>query len=77
MPSAPIYKKNTGTMVHGTGTVPYHAAALGFKRTPRHRHMCDSTASYAHSIKLTVYLDTGSGKHIEIVNIQLPDLVSL
>ena len=29
----------------------------------------------AHSIKFTVYLDTGSGKHREIVNIQLSDLV--
>ena len=30
---------------------------------------------HVNSIKLTVYLDTGSGKHREIVNIQLSDVV--
>uniref|UniRef100_UPI00358FB7B0 uncharacterized protein n=1 Tax=Myxine glutinosa TaxID=7769 RepID=UPI00358FB7B0 len=50
----------------------HHAAALGYKnavvRTPD-TDIFVILLYHAHAIKLTVYLDTGSGKHRQLVNL--------
>ncbi|XP_046336920.2 uncharacterized protein LOC124118725 [Haliotis rufescens] len=50
----------------------HHAAALGYKdavvRTPD-TDIFVILLHHAHSIKLTVYLETGSGKHRQLVNV--------
>ena len=50
----------------------HHAAALGYKnavvRTPD-TDIFVILLYHAHAIKLTVYLDTGSGKHRQLINL--------